>query len=151
VISRDYLDPLEFIEFSTKRSNLDISFKKGLGRKSPQGAYDPGPDRLDLFKEKRVTAPNFIGLRISILRGTALDDICDIDRLPLKMDGLEDVGQELAGPSYKGPSLNILFISRAFTDDHEFGFFIPFSENKSVPGSVEFTSLAIPQFRSYLF
>jgi len=151
VISWDYLDPLKFVEFSAKRSNLDIGFEKSLGRKSPQSTYDPGLDCMNLFKKKRVTAPNLIGLRIPILGGTAFDDVCDIDRLPLKMDGLEYVGQELAGLSYKRLPLDILFISRTFTDDHEFGLFVPFSENKGVPGPVEFTSLAIPQFRSYLF
>jgi hypothetical protein len=141
----------EFIESSAKRSNLGVGFEKGLGRKSPQGTYDSGLDRMDLLEEKRVTAPNLIGLRIPILGGTAFDDVCNIDDLPLKMDGLEDVGQELASLSYKRLPLNILFISGAFTDDHEFGLFVPLSENKGVSGPMEFTSLAIPHLRSYRF
>jgi hypothetical protein len=151
VIGRKYLDLTKFIEFSTESGNLGVSFEKGLGCKGPQGAYDLGPDRLNLLQEKRITGLNLFELWVPILRGTAFDDVCDVDLFPLKMDGLKNLGQELPCLSYERPSLNVLFIPRAFTNDHQFGLFVPFPEYKGVPCSVEFASPTIPQLQSYLF
>jgi hypothetical protein len=122
-----------------------------LGCKSPQGADDSGLDRLDLSKEKRITALNLIGLWIPILGRTTFDNVCDIDLLSLKIDRSKDVSQELSGFSNKGLALDILFVAWAFTNDHQFGLFITFPEYKGMPGSMEFTSMAIPQIVSHLF
>jgi hypothetical protein len=106
---------------------------------------------MDLFKEKRIATLDLIGFWIPILGRTTFDDVGDIDLLPLKMDGLKDLGQKLSGLSYKRLSLNVLFISRAFTNDHQFGLLVTFSEYKGAPCSVEFASPTIPQLHSYLF
>jgi hypothetical protein len=106
---------------------------------------------MDLFNQKGIAALNFIGLWIPILRGATFYDVGDIDFLPLKMDGLKDFGQKLASLSYKRLSLNVLFIPRAFTDNHQFCLFVTFSEYKGAPCSVEFASLAVPQLFSNLF
>jgi len=110
-----------------------------------------GLDSLDLFKEKRITVPNLFELWIPILRGTAFDDVCDVDFLPLKMDGLKNLSQELPCLSYKRPSLDVLFIPGAFANDHQLGLFVTFPENKAVPCSVEFASSTISQLHSYFF
>jgi hypothetical protein len=110
-----------------------------------------GLDSLDLFKEKRITVLNLFELWIPILGGTAFDNVCDVDLLPLKMDGLKNLSQELPCLSYKRPSLDVLFIPRAFTNDHQFGLFITFPKYKGVPCSVEFASSTISQLHSYLF
>jgi hypothetical protein len=151
VIGGKYLDPSKLVKFSTESGNLGVSFEKGLGCKCPQGAYNLGLDRLNLIKEKRITELDLFELWIPILRGTTFDDVCDVNLFPLKMDGLKNLSQELPCLSYKRPSLNVLFIPRAFTNDHQFGLFVSFPEHKGVPCSVEFASPTIPQLHSYLF
>jgi hypothetical protein len=106
---------------------------------------------MDLFKEKRIATLDLIGFWIPILGRTTFDDVGDIDLLPLKMDGLKDFGQKLASLSYKRLSLNVLFIPRAFTDNHQFCLFVTFSVYKGAPCSVEFASSTISQLLSYLF
>jgi hypothetical protein len=108
-------------------------------------------DSVDLFNQKGIAALNFIGIWIPILRGATFDDVGDIDLLPLKMDGLKDFGQKLASLSYKRLSLNVLFIPRAFTDNHQFRLFVTFSEYEAASCSVKLTPLAVPQFFSNLF
>jgi hypothetical protein len=48
---------------------------------------------MDLFKEKRIAGLDLFELWIPILGGTTFDDVCDVDLLPTKMDGLKDLGQ----------------------------------------------------------
>jgi len=91
VISWEEFNSSKFVESSTEVCNLGIGFKKGLGCKSSQGTNDLGLDRMDLFDEKRITTLDFIGLWIPILGRTTFDDVCDIDLLSLKMDGMKDL------------------------------------------------------------
>jgi len=100
---------------------------------------------MDLLNEKGITAPDLIRLWIPILRRTTLDDVGDVDLVPLEVDGLKDLGQELSSSSNKWPSLNVLVISRTFPDDHQFRLLVPFSEHECASGSVEFTSSAVAE------
>jgi hypothetical protein len=118
VIGGNNLDPAQVKDLSTKARNLAIRFKKGLGGKGPKGTDDVRPDDMDLLQEKGLTTLNFIGFRVPILRRSTFNNVGDIDLLSLEMDGLNDFGQELSCLSNKKPSLNVLVITRAFSDEH---------------------------------
>jgi len=94
--------------------------------------------------EKRIAALDLIEFGVPILRGTTLDDVSYVHLLPLKLDGLEDLGQELAGPSYKRFSLHVFITSRTFPDDHQSRLFASLSEYKVSPGSVKLASPTVP-------
>jgi hypothetical protein len=98
-----------------------------------------------------MAGPNFVWLWVPVLRRTALDDIGDIDLFSLKMDRLDDFGQELPCLSDKRPPLKVFIVSRPFTDDHQLRPFIPLPDNNAPAGPLEFTPSAIPQIRSNLF
>ncbi len=91
-----------------------------------------------------MAALDLIWLGIPILWGAAFDDIRDVNLLPSKINGLEDLSQELSSLSDKRPSLNIFVITRAFPDEHQFRLLISLSKNECMPGSMEFTSPTIP-------
>src|SRR5208283_1686828 len=60
--------------------------QKTLGRAQSESANDLGAKGLDLPEQERRASGRFVGLRGTVLRRTALDDIADIDFLALETD-----------------------------------------------------------------
>jgi len=90
---------------SPEKRNLLFGLEESLGRESPQGADQFGPDDFELFDEKRLTGVDFLRFGISVPRGTALDDVGNVDLLPAELDGLDDFGKKLSGQPDKRFSL----------------------------------------------
>ena len=60
--------------------------------------------------------------RGSRLRRTALDDVGNVDVLmPVQVDELQHVVQQLAPPAHKGLALKVLVLAGALTDEHDLG------------------------------
>ena len=85
------------------------------------------------------------------MRRPAFDDIGDIDVFTLKMDGVNDLGQQLPGPPNKRPSLNIFIVSWPLTDKHEGCPWISLSKNDIPAGLAELASTALSKFVANLF
>ena len=105
MVSGHERNPLVLVKLSPKKRNLFLGLEKGLGRKGAQGTDQFGPDDFKLFDEKRLTGADFTRLRVSVPRGTALDDVGNVDLLPAELDGLDDFGEKLSGQSDERLSL----------------------------------------------
>jgi hypothetical protein len=119
-----------------------------MGGKGTERADDLWLYCIELFNEKGFACLYFIGLRISVVRGTTFDDIGNVNFLTGEINRIDDLGKELTGTAYKGLSLHILFTSGTFTDKDELSGRIPGTENDMSAMLMQFTPCALSQLTS---
>ena len=78
-----------------------------------------GPYQEELFCQKRLAAMDLFGCRAPVLGRPALGDIADMVVIIGKAVASQKVLEELAGPAYKGKSLDILVLAWSLADDHQ--------------------------------
>ena len=102
--------------------DLEILLDDAHGGDAAQTYDDLGADQGRLIAE---IADAGILLRIQgvpVLRRTALDDVGNVDVLmPVQVDELQHVVQQLAPPAHKGLALKVLVLAGALTDEHDLG------------------------------
>ena len=76
--------------------------------------------------------------RIPVLGRAAFDDVGDVDvLLPVQIDDLQHLVQQLSAPAHKGLSLEILVLSRTLADEHDLRVLFPHAEHHVCPRLVQ--------------
>ena len=76
--------------------------EQGLGRHGSQAADELGPHDRQLPLEMLAAIGHLVGRWGAVARGTAAEDVADIDVLAAEMAGFDDLVEQLAGPTDKG-------------------------------------------------
>src|SRR5665811_2290424 len=103
---RDRGYPLVAMEPAAQDGNGRLRFEQGMRRKAPEGADDPWADRLDLPDQKGFAGCNLIRQRIPVPGRTALQNVADIDILPLQPHRCNDLREQLPRTTHERPSLS---------------------------------------------
>jgi hypothetical protein len=83
-----------------------------------------------------------------VLRRAALDDVRDVDVIPLQIDRFDDLGQKLPGPPDKWNPLQVFVGAWRFADEHQIGIRVADAEHDLLPA--ERMKLAARAVRPYL-
>ena len=98
-----------------------LRLQQRLRGECSQGDDDLWLNAVDLLKEERLAGLDLVGLGIAVLRRPAFDDVRDIDVVAAESDGLDDLGQQLAGTPDKRNALDVFVSSRRLADEHQVG------------------------------
>ena len=80
-----------------------------LGRDTPQANNNFGTQKLELLTQPWDACCRFFRQRITVLRGTAFHDVCDVYiLLAVQIYSFEIMVQKLSAAAHKGESLGIL-------------------------------------------
>jgi len=127
---------------AAKSTQCFVAVEQVLGRHAPQSDEHPRAYQIDLAVEVPSTLSGFVRRRVAIVGRPALDDISDVDILPVETDRLDDLRQELARPSDKRQTLPILFGSRPFADEHQLGLGIAGAEDNTLAAGAQIAERA---------
>ena len=142
MVGGNHPDSIQIKAPSAQRTDLLSCLEKGLSGKGSQGTDDSGLNGLDLSLQKRKTGGDLIRFGITVLRGSAFDDIGNVDFFTLEIDRLDDLGQQLPGLSNKGSALDVFIVPGTFSDEHQDSPFISFSEDKALSRPVKLAPFA---------
>ena len=120
-----------------------LRFEQGMRRNAPEGADDPRADRLDLPDQKRFTGRNLLRQRIPVPGRAALQDVADIDILPLQSHRGNDLREQLPCATDKRPSLGVFVRPRRLADKDQLRPGISLAEDEPVTESAERTAPAV--------
>ena len=105
-----------------------------LCRKGTYCQQDLRSHQLDLALEQRGAGLDFVGQRIAVPRGAALEHVADVHRLlPRQGHGGQHEVQELAGPADEGNTGGVLVGSRRFPHHHEASGRVAVREDHGIP------------------
>src|SRR5688572_21288388 len=113
-----------------------------LGGKRPERHDHAWLDQLDLAEEIRTTGLNFIRHRIAIAGRAMLQDVANVDVVPRKFNGSENLVEELARLADKRSPEFVFGGTGRFSDAHEVGVGIPFTGNRILRFEVKWTKRA---------
>src|SRR3990172_280592 len=135
------------VPFAAKFSDPFRGLQQRLCRDIAEGHDHLRFDRLELLDEKRFARLDLIGLRIPVVRRSALYDIADIHVFPAKLHAFDDdVREELARRYHERPALLVFFVSRPPTDKHERRIRIPLAEDNGLPAVVQLAPGTVTKF-----
>jgi hypothetical protein len=113
---------LIFVPAPAQMRDRRSTTQQDLRRELPERHDDAWTDQRDLPVEKGLARDDLVGLRIAIVRRTALHDVRDVDVVAAKAHALrDDVGEEHAGAPDERDALAVLVLARSFTDEHQVG------------------------------
>src|SRR5688572_9468184 len=107
--------------------------EKRLSRKRAQRDDHLRLDDVDLPEEERLALFHFVGFGVAIFRRAALNDVGDVDILPLESDCLDDLRQFLPGAADERDSLNIFVPPRRLADKHQIRIRVTDAEHNLLP------------------
>lgn len=82
-----------------------------------------------LLHEERAACRDLCRLGVSITRRPVFQDIANEDVFALELDGLEDLGQQIAGASDERQARRIFSGTRCFTNANELGLGVSVARN----------------------
>ena len=94
---------------------------------APERDNDLGPDQINLLVQIWNARRHLVGGRFAVAGGLAgrvgpaFQNVADINVRALQSGGLDDFGQQLAGPADEGLGLFIFIRPRRLADEHELG------------------------------
>jgi hypothetical protein len=95
--------------------------------------------------EKRETGGDLLRFRVPVLWGAALYDIADIDVLPLQVNRLKDLGEQLTCLTHKRQAMQIFLIAWAFTHKDQSGLWVSQPKNDMLSPLVESAPAAVTE------
>jgi len=104
-----------------------MDFANGVAGEEPgeriaaQGDYEPGLDQLDLTVEVGSASLDLGRKRIAVVRGTALDDVSNVDLVSSEPNRGQHFFEESSGRTDEWARLLIFVEARAFAHKHDFG------------------------------
>ena len=102
-------------EFSAEFTDRGLSGEEPLGSEFTQGNDKPRTDYFELFVEIRFAAGDFAWLGVTIARGTAFEDVANVDLTSGDLDDVFDhAGEHLSRSANEGDALCIFVSSRGF-------------------------------------
>ena len=90
-------------------------FRRGEAKTENQFRFD----QRDLFLKIRETGLDFVGLRLPVVRRTALEHVRNIDILPGKADGRKNLVEKLSGLSNERFPLGVFVGAGRLSHNHE--------------------------------
>jgi hypothetical protein len=121
----DHAHTVDVEELAAQFRNRDVGLKQVLGGKCAEATYDFRSNDGQLPFEKRIARQNLVGLRVPVIRRTALQDIADVDVItsnaPRVDGGVDNLRQQLTGAANEWNALLIFVGTWRFADKHKFG------------------------------
>lgn len=114
-----------------------------LGGNSPQADDDFRPDELCLHPQPGDAGFLLCLQGISVLRRTALDDITDVAVLTAETDDGKHIVEELTGRADERFALQVLLLTGAFADEHDFCVVGACAEDYMMPCLAKVTAIAV--------
>ena len=123
-----------FEEFAVLPCYAEVRRNEPLRRYPAETNDDNGSYKLHLLSQIRQAKLGFLRLRVTVVRRTALDHVCNVYILisvEIKQGKIHI--EKPSAFSDKGKPLQVLLLARAFADEHYLRLFVPRSENKVCP------------------
>jgi len=104
---RDELGPAVFEDTPPQARDRVERAQQRLGAELAERHDHLRFDDVDLLKQKRLARLDFVRLRVSVLRRTALDHVRDVDIVAREFDRFDDLRQQLTRAADEGNPLNV--------------------------------------------
>jgi hypothetical protein len=151
MVGRQHNDAAELDCLAAGLLEWDRMAKEPAERRGAERDGDLRSDGLDLRQEVWATRGDLIGLRSSVRRRAALDDVRDVGFLSRKADGLQSLVEDLARRSNEWTSGCVLVAARCLADYEHGGIDGPLSGNRMDASRVEAAPGTAPHGRGDFF
>jgi len=125
---RDVDDPVAAARLTVDLADR-FAGKELRHRESSERDDQLGSDGGDLPLEEMIAGANLFGLRVSIVRGSALHDVCNENILTLEPDRGKELVEKLTGWTDERAALLIFVVAGGFANEEDLGGWRPVAGN----------------------
>ena len=123
-------NPIVIMKFSSKAAHTGLTREEGLSRHASECTDNLGLYNFNLAAQIGHAGSDLLDRRVAILRGSALDDIGDVDLLTFQPHALiNDIVEQLAGLADKRLSGKVFIPPGALSNKKQAGTRVPHPEN----------------------
>jgi len=151
MIDGQHGEPTRALHRTVQSRDADLGLEHELRREVPERHQHVWLDQSYLLAQEGSARFDLDGLWIAVSWRPALHDVRDVDLLARQTGVREQLVQQLSGGTDKGLALQILVLSRTFSDEHHPGGGVPRSEDDLRAREPERATMTIAHMPTQLF